>query len=154
MSRATRRAVGTVVIVTAMLLTMGAGLTYAVNRAGVIEVDIHAKGPGGTDLRGLKIPGSLAEAALVCIPSSAFREAHEEIGEFGPLMRKACQALARQDDFTLVEVRSDSETVLIRKEGNHLVIEVDTFDERIHVKVPISLAEAFAKKLENRNRWL
>jgi hypothetical protein len=154
MSRRTRRAAGTVAIVTLLLLTMGAGLSWAVNRAGVIEIDLRSKGSGGTDIHGLRIPGPLVEAALVCVPHSVFAEAREEMGDWGAFLRKTCQVLAKQDDFTLVEVRSNDEAVTIRKEGNQLVIDVDTADERVHVKVPIGLAEAVAKKIEKRTLWL
>lgn len=154
MSRSTRRAVGTVALATVLLLTMGAGLTWAVNRAGVIEIDVRSKGPGGTDIHGLKIPGPLAEAALMCIPYSALDDAREEVGDWGPVMRKACDILDEQDDFTLVEVRSRDEYIEVRKEGNQLVIKVDSRDERVHVKVPLGLAKAVAKKFEKRTMWL
>ncbi len=154
MARTTQRAVGSIVLATVLLLTMGAGLTWAVNRAGVIEIDIRSKGAGGTDLHGLRIPEALAEAALLCIPNSVFEEAGAEVGEWGPVMRKACDILEEQDDFTLVEVRSHDEYVEIRKEGNQLVIKVDSSDERVHVKVPLGLAKTVAKKFEKRTMWL
>lgn len=150
MTSSTRRALGTIVIVVALLLTLGAGLTWAVNRAGVIEIDIRSKGAGGTDITGLRIPGPLAEAALVCVPGHLFCELDDEMGEWIPMMRKVCQALADQDDFTLVEVISGREMVRVRKEGNRLVVDVDTPDEQVHVKVPLSLADAVVRKLDGK----
>ncbi len=150
MTKNTQRALGTVVIVVVLLLTLGAGLTWAVNRAGVIEIDIRSKGPGGTDITGLRIPGPLAEAALVCVPGHLFCDLDDEVSEWMPMMRGVCEALERQDDFTLVEVYSDRENVRVRKEGNCLVVDVDTPDERVHVKVPIGLADAVARKLDGK----
>ena len=91
---------------------------------------------------------------LTCIPTRVFAEAEDEVAQWVPLIREACDQLDDCPDFTLVEVTSYDEHVRIRKEGRELVIDVVDDCERVHVQVPFGIARAVARKLvscERRN---
>lgn len=130
-----------------VLVVLGAALALSVHRAGMLEVDVRAKGPGGCDVTGIRVPAALAHVALVFIPDHAFGHACEEMRRWVPLISEGCSQLSKCPDFTLVEVRSRDEWVRIRKRGRTLVIDVDSDCERVHISVPIGVARAFAKRI-------
>ncbi|MCK4413000.1 MAG: hypothetical protein KAY32_05615 [Candidatus Eisenbacteria sp.] len=132
-----------------LLLCVGGALAVSVHKAGIIEVDIHATGPGGCDLRGLKVPGALAPILIDLVPNDEFDEAREEIDEWCPLAREICRAIGRCPDFVLAEVESDGEFVKVSMEGRRLVVIIESDDEKIRIVVPIGTVEAVLKKLDS-----
>ncbi len=129
-----------------VLMVAGAGLAWAIHSAGMLEVDIHATGPGGVDVTGLRVPAALAHIALAFAPDDIFAAAEDELRTWGPLIGEACDQLTNAPDFTLVEVITRDEEVQIRKQGRSLVIDVEADDQRVHVTVPLRTAEAFISR--------
>lgn len=137
----------------AILMVFGAVSAWAVHSAGMFELDIHERGPGGTDISGIRIPAFLGHMALAFIPARVFDCCED--GDFvrhAPLIQEACQQLRDAPDFVLVEVFSEDEHVLVRKEGSALVIDVTSEDEEVHLAVPLGVARAFARKIEGASR--
>jgi hypothetical protein len=135
-----------------VLIAAGGALAWSIHSAGMLTVDIHAKGPGGCDITGIRIPAAVAHVALALVPDQAFDWAEDdELQRWGPLIHEACHQLLKSPDFTLVEVVDDDESVLIRKRGKTLVIDVEDHQERVHVTVPLGVAKAFARKIDDRS---
>jgi hypothetical protein len=140
-----------------LLVVMAAGgaLAWSIHSAGMLTVDIHGKGPGSCDVTGIRIPAAVAHVALALVPDEAFDWAEdEELQRWGPLIHEACQQLLDSPDFTLVEVMDDDEHVFIRKRGKTLVIDVEDRTECVHVTVPLSIAKAFARKIDGRSAFI
>jgi hypothetical protein len=135
-------------LVLLLIACVGVALAISVHRAGMIEVDVRATGPGGCDVRGLKFPGALAPLALGFVPDCELEEVRAEIDEWGPLAREICRSMGRAPDFVLAEVVSDREYVRVAKEGRRLLVFVESDDEEVRVVVPLGTVEALLKKLD------
>ena len=145
MASSNKRFLGIFLGLTVALMLVGVGLAWSVHSAGMLEVDIQSKGPGGCDISGIRIPAALGHVAIAMIPGHMMGLEGPEMDIWPPLVRAACSELSRCPDFTLVEVHTDDEHVRVRKQGRQLIVDVDTYDERVHVTVPLGVAEAFAK---------
>jgi hypothetical protein len=136
-----------------VLTAFGAAAAWSVHSAGMFELDVHVKGPGGVDISGIRVPAVLGHLALAFLPTRVFDFCDDE--DFlrnGPLVQEALRQLDDAPDFVLVEVLAADEHVLVRKEGNALVVDVRSEDEDVHVSVPLRIARAFARKIERASR--
>lgn len=139
----------------ALLAGSGAALALAVHHYGTIEVDVHSNGPGGTDVEGLKIPGFLATTAAHFIPDSALKSARtgvrsgcrESNCDFDDLAG-ILKVLAECPDCVLVEVTSPDEHVTVAKRSGHLVVDSESIEETVHVKVPLRTARTLLAQLD------
>jgi hypothetical protein len=135
-----------------LLVVMIAGAMGAyVYRAGMVVVQVTEAGPNGSDIN-IRVPGALICGALQVIPDEAFADAGEEIQQFGPLARACVEKLADLPDFVLVEVCDRHEHVKVAKQGNKLIVDVDSPGERVHVIVPLSIVRTAVKKIEGLSR--
>jgi hypothetical protein len=132
-----------------VFVAVGGGLAYAVHSAGMIDVEVHSRGGDNVDIS-LHVPAALGHLALAFVPASVFDDCCEE-GDWErwvPLITEACDRLSDCPDFVLVEVISDEDHVVVRKESRALVVDVTDGVDRVHVRVPLGIAEAFARKVE------
>ncbi|MFH1143231.1 MAG: hypothetical protein V1774_01645 [Candidatus Eisenbacteria bacterium] len=132
-----------------LLVCAGIALAISVQRAGMICVDVEATGPGGCDVRGLRLPGFLVNGAIRCLPVDVLCEAKAEAAWVHPFLRQACRTLQRTPDFALVEVDGPNEQVRITKRGNDLLIHVESDQERVHLVIPIRTLDALASRLSS-----
>jgi hypothetical protein len=142
-------------VILALLAGSGAALALAVHHYGTIEVDVHSNGPDGTDVEGLKIPGILAATAVHFIPDSALKSARAEVragcresdcdvDDLGKILK----ALAESPDCVLVEVISATERVTVAKRNGHIVVDAESVEETVHVKVPLRAARSLLAQLD------
>jgi hypothetical protein len=89
------------------------------------------------------LPGALFEAGLAVaprvMPADARLEVRDQLGEWGPVAAALAADLARQPDFTLVEVDDRGDHVEVLKRGRHLLVKVRSDDADVDVQVPLSL---------------
>jgi hypothetical protein len=123
---------------------LGGALIYD---AGAVRIRVQEKKPGGENTR-LVIPAAAVPVALRFVSDEKLREQAEKLREFLPALEIAARELARQPDFTLIEVRNPREHVRISKRADSLVIDVDSDRETVHVSFPLKLAVAVARRLE------
>jgi hypothetical protein len=122
-----------------------AGITVAaVRRVEVVRVAVTEHG-GDNISFDVTLPGALFEAGIVIapqvMPDDARLEVREHLGEWGPLAVALLDDIARQPDFTLVEVDDRGDHVEVLKRGRHLVVKVRSDDADVDVQVPLSLVE-------------
>ncbi|MFQ5694911.1 MAG: hypothetical protein ACE5HB_02890 [Terriglobia bacterium] len=130
-----------------VLLAASAVMTgAAIFGSGFIVVRVDEKGPDGQHIR-FAVPAAVVPLTLRCLPDEEFGHVPEEARRFLPVLELAADELAKMDDFTLVEVRERDEHVRIHKRGGSLVIEVDSMDETVYVRVPLGLAHTIARHL-------
>jgi len=126
----------------AVVLGAPIAMLATVASLGVVVVDVREGGPGGHRIV-VPVPLVLAQAALavapIAAPDHAMRvpaEAREHMG----LAREVVEALAAAPDGEFVRVEERDETVVIRKEGQALRVDVTGKREKVSVNVPLQLA--------------
>jgi len=96
----------------------------------------------------LPLPMALAEIGLWCIPKEERRQVREELAPVKDLVLAGVQELQNCPDATLVEVKTPDESVSVLKEGNDLVIDVDSrSDGKVRVELPIHSLERILHSL-------
>ncbi len=132
------------------IFTGALGVTGAyVYRTGMIDVHVQELQENGDDIH-IMIPGALVLGALACVPDQAFAdlECPEEAEVVFPMLRTMLKGLADSPDFVMVEVEDGDETVLVRKKGNHLVVDVESSSERVHATVPLRMVQSVMNRIE------
>jgi hypothetical protein len=128
-----------------LVAMLAAGLW--VKSLGMVSVHV-ADRRDGTNID-LQVPGVLASAGLMFLPDVVCAEMSDEMdGRWGSVVRALESQLKECPDAVFVQVESDDENVLIRKDGKHLVIDVDSDDETVHLKVPFHLVSTVLSKID------
>ena len=147
MSTAARLLIAVVAfVVLAFAVAVGA-TTAAVYRHGSVRVEVEPA--NGGEIR-VSVPAGLANLAIAVMPDEVLSEVSDELAPYFETLRVAGRELSGLPDFTLLEVRSRDERVIIRKVGRKLVIHVESSNERVHVEVPIRTVERVATRLAGR----
>ncbi len=134
-------------IAAAMFLLVG-GMAYAVQQVvvhqGLLSIDVVEKDPAGCRVS-LVIPAVLlnlgTSAMPLVIPDEDRARMRDELVRYEPVIRTMLAEFEHAPDMTFVEVQSEHEYVSIRKRDGHLVIDVDTNDENVHVAMPVASLE-------------
>jgi hypothetical protein len=123
----------------AAILAVPFALLATVASLGVVVVDVQEGGPDGHHIM-VPVPLVFAQAALAAAPVVAEEELRlpDEAMEHMPIAREILEALAAAPDGVFVHVQEPDEEVLIRKEGDKLIIEVHGKKEDVSVNVPLS----------------
>ena len=95
----------------------------------------------------IKVPGAIIPIAVQFVPDKAFGEIPCEVFDHIPMLRAACDELAKQPDFVMVEVYDGDEHVTVAKRGRDLVVDVIADGEEVHVTVPLSLMKSVVGRL-------
>ena len=126
----------------AAVLAVPLAFLATVASLGVVVVDVQEGGPDGHRIM-IPVPLVFAQAALAVAPVVAQEELRipDEAIEHIGIAREILEALADAPDGVLVHVEEPDEEVLIRKEGDKLVIQVRGRNGKdVLVNVPLSLA--------------
>jgi len=126
----------------AAVLAVPLALLATVASLGVVVVDVREGGPDGHRIL-VPAPLVLAQAGLAVAPAILEEEMRipEEALEHMPLARELLEALIAAPDGELVRVEEPDEQVVIRKEGDTLIVRVHgKKGEDVSVNVPLTLA--------------
>jgi hypothetical protein len=126
----------------AAILAVPIALLATVASLGVVVVDVREGGPDGHRIL-VPAPLVLAQAGLAVAPAVLQEEMRipEEALEHMPLARDLLEALIAAPDGELVRVEEPDEQVVIRKEGDKLIVRVHgKKGEDVSVNVPLTLA--------------
>ncbi len=127
-------------IATSLLLFIGAGifmLATVLYQTGIFYVEVQEKKPDGHHLY-IPVPVVLAHAAVACVPDKELREVRAELAPRRDLIVAACNAISDCPDGAFVEYSNgDREHVTVSKRGGYLLVDVDSRDEKVKVRVPI-----------------
>jgi len=148
-----------IALASVLLVSLTIGATVGtVYQAGTISVSVQPNSGGAINIA---IPAGVANMALAAVEfvpvetlplDEAPAEVLEAIEHYLPAAQDALDRLAEQPDFVLVEVESDDEHVVVRKEGRALRVLVDSNDGRIDVSIPLSTVKQFTKRLHRLSR--
>jgi hypothetical protein len=122
----------------------------ALSSEGFIGVRVHEKGADGTNIN-LLVPAAAATTALHFVSSQELAEASRDIRPYLPVIDAAIPALRESPDGVLVEVRDETEHVLVQKIGGSLVVDVNDSDDVVHVSVPLRAAQSAIHQIAEAN---
>jgi hypothetical protein len=121
------------------------GLALSIHSLGSIEVSMKGHGCGGDDIE-LRIPGALAQAALMLTPDDLICDGRKAMFDKTPFASALCRALRDTPDFVLVEVETPDERVRVEKRGRELFIDINCPDETMRVRVPVRIVQGIVNK--------
>jgi hypothetical protein len=127
----------------AAVLAVPFALLATVASLGVVVVDVQEGGPDGHRIM-VPVPLVFAQAALAAAPVVAEEELRlpDEALEHVGIAREILEALAAAPDGVLVHVQEPDEEVIVRKEGDKLIVRVHGKKEEVSVNVPLHLARS------------
>ena len=105
-----------------------------------VVVDVRQAEPEAFHIT-VPLPLPLARAALLFVDEDETRVEIPELARFYPAAEKMVRLLADAPDAELMRVSSRDEEVIIAKVGDRLEIDVETQDEEVHVRIPLSRLE-------------
>jgi hypothetical protein len=125
------------------LATVGAAAA-AVYHSGSIAVEVHSREGSGV---AVQVPAGLAHVAIALAPTHLLGEAIAEIEPVWPSVEAAARVLDEAPDFTLLEIRSRGEHVIVAKERGRLLVLVDSEGESVRVALPLRTVRRIVDKL-------
>ncbi len=126
------------------LLTM-IGVAFAVYHAGVLVVDVQDKREGSHIF--IPVPMLMADFGLLFLPKENRMQIHEELAGHGEMARALARELADCPDGVFLEVEDGNEKVVIEKSGDNFIVDVNSKDESVYLKIPISSSGRILNKL-------
>jgi hypothetical protein len=103
---------------------------------GVLLVDVREGGPDGTHIV-FPVPLIVAQAALSLAPAEARYVKCENFGRYQEIAVRLAEELSRCPDFIIAEVVERDESVLVRKEGTCITVDVKEANEQVHCRLPL-----------------
>lgn len=103
---------------------------------GILLVDVREGGTDGTHIV-IPVPLVLAQVALAVAPAEARYVKCEDFAEYQEISVRLAEELSRCPDFIIAEVVERDESVLVRKEGKCITVDVKDGDEQVHCRVPL-----------------
>jgi len=135
-----------------LVAMLAAGLW--VKSLGMVSVHVADRRPGGTNVN-IQVPGVLASAGLMFLPDVVCAEMADDVdSHWGEVVKAVEKELRNCPDAVFVQVDGDDENVSIRKEGKHLIIDVDSDDETVHLKVPFHLVSTVLSKIDGDSKGI
>ncbi len=103
---------------------------------GVLLVDVREGGPDGMHIV-VPVPLIVAQAALSFAPEEARMVKCGDVAQYRELGVRLAEELSRCPDFTIVEVAERNESVVVRKEGKCITVDVNEPGEQVHCRIPL-----------------
>jgi hypothetical protein len=147
MTHKEKRLLTIVLVIAAVYLGAVGAVVLAVQRAGMLVVEVEEKGPGGDSVR-IRVPAVFAQVALRFVPEKVFTDQAQDVGRWLPVIQAACAELGRSPDGVLLEVHSPDEDVSVVKKGRRLQVDVRSPQERVHVVMPLSMVACVLSRFE------
>lgn len=139
MGHITRIAIALLVAVAVTFVGVGVALAATVAHSGMVTVQVHETGPQGTHVF-VPVPAAAVDLGLgiasFAMPAQERARIAEQIAPYRPALAAMVGELERCPDATLVDLRSDRQTVRVVKRGERFVIDVNAPDGQVHVAVP------------------
>jgi hypothetical protein len=124
---------------TAAILLLAIPLTLAGLLASSSCLVVDVKQSDGPRIL-VPVPLFVARAALGFAPDDAKWVDVPELGEYSELAAGVIEELRRAPDAVLVEVEDGRDRVLIEKIGDEIAIDVESDDEEVTVRLPLTVA--------------
>lgn len=136
------------------MLLMKAGLIVAfpflilgavVLKDGMVIVDVKDRTDNSRVF--VPVPLSFVNLGLKMLPNRKLHEANAKLEGCEQYIQAASDQLMQLPDVKFVEVRTPREKFDLQKQGNHLVMDLDTEDQQVHISIPIRGMKKVAQNL-------
>lgn len=116
-------------------------LAAYLNSAGTLSIEVKEHHPGGDDVQ-IRVPGWVVQPAMDLIPGTIDCNIDSDTRKWMPVAEALVKEFERSPDAVYVMVDSRDEHVRIEKKGHQLIIDAETEDESVKVRVPAPLARS------------
>lgn len=112
-----------------------------------IHVEVDERGGDDAHVK-VNLPLSVVEVVLAAAPEKILEKGRFHHHDHGDIdvedLRRAWKELRESGDAQLVSVEKRGATVSIRREGDHVLVDVDERDDNdtVHVRVPVPVVDA------------
>ena len=93
------------------------------------------------------VPLSFVNLGLKMLPNEKLHEANLKLAGCEQYLQAASDHLMELPDVKFVEVKTPREKFELQKRGSHLVLDLDTEDQQVHISVPIRGMKKVAQNL-------
>lgn len=126
-------------------------LGVAIHHAGFIVVDVQNKTKGERVF--VPVPMLFVNLALDVVPDHRLARLSSRLQDKDEWLAAVTGELSKCPDGTFVEIESRENQVLVAKKGGNILIDVNSQDEEVHLRIPIrSTAKAVARIAEMDTR--
>lgn len=116
-------------------------------REGMIRVEVDEHRAGGSHVH-LWVPAALVPMAMDFVPKRDLCNAAQHAREVLPAIRAFAKELKRFPDVDLIEIIDGEEHARFRTRSGSLQVDVDSPDERVHLRMPLSTLDDVVGQLE------
>jgi hypothetical protein len=112
-----------------------------------IHVEVDESGGDDAHVK-VNLPLSIVEVVLSAAPEKILKEGKIHVHHHGDIdvadLRRAWRELRESGDTELVSVEDRDATVSVRREGDHVLVDVDepSKDDTVHVRLPVPVVDA------------
>jgi hypothetical protein len=116
-------------------------------REGLIRVDVDESRAGGSHVH-LWVPAALVPMAMHFVPMHDLCGAAQHAREVLPAIHAFANELKKLPEVDLIEVSDGEEHARFRTRSGNLQVDVDSADEHVHLRVPLSTLDDVVGQLE------
>lgn len=116
-------------------------------REGVIRIDVDESRAGGSHIH-MWVPAAIVPMAMHFVPKHNLCDAADQTREALPAIRAFAKELRKLPDVDLVEITDGDEHALVRTRYGKLQVDVDSPDEHVHVRVPLSTVDDVVEQIQ------
>lgn len=116
-------------------------------REGLIRVDVDEDHAEGSHVH-LWVPAAMVPMAMHFVPKHALCDAGQHAREVLPAMHAFSKELKKFPDVDLMEITDGEEHTEVRTRSGKLLVDVDSPDEHVHLRVPLSTLDEVVEQLE------
>jgi hypothetical protein len=116
-------------------------------REGLIRMDVDEYRAGGSHVH-MWVPAAMVPMAMHFVPKRALCQAAQQAREVLPAMHAFAKELEKLPDVDLMEITDGEEHAQVRTRSGKLQVDVDSPDEHVHLRVPLSTLDDVVGQLE------
>jgi hypothetical protein len=116
-------------------------------REGLIRVDVDEHRAGGSHVH-IWVPAAMVPMALHFVPKHDLCDAAQRAREVLPAIHAFAKELQKLPDVDLMDIIDGEEHAQVRTRSGKLQMDVDSPDEHVHLRVPLSTLDDVVGQLE------
>jgi len=116
-------------------------------REGLIRVDVDECRSGGSHVH-MWVPAAMVPMAMHFVPKHALCDAAGRARDVLPAIHAFAKELNKLPDVDLMEITDGKEHAEVRTRSGKLQVDVDSPDEHVHLRVPLSTLDDVVGQLE------
>ena len=116
-------------------------------REGLIRMDVDEYRAGGSHVH-MWLPAAMVPMAMHFVPKRNLCGAAQRAREVLPAMHAFAKELQKLPDVDLIEIIDGDQHARVRTRSGRLQVDVDSPDEHVHLRVPLSTLDDVVGQLE------